>query len=272
MEIEIVKFNSKDAEHEFHIEGAVVINEFRTYNGSRVKLSYTKRTPRKVYENTKGKYIKLNTGAAFGNKTKNHYIEIFKDNKPKEDANMTNQYKPIEKDFIDLLQAAEANKPLEIVQHRLGKIGFGSTCSKCNGSGHYLHFGVCYGCKGLGSFKIRLTKKLFAEVQEAVNEGALKRYFQAVRAQQLAKKVDGYLFNLMNNNSLSEDYSKAYQDKDQDTIDRLLPMRTEQIGIYEDFKKRSKGLDAKGKLELFEEINTKLEAIIGEYEELKKSC
>jgi len=182
---------------------------------------------------------------------------------------MTNQFKPLEKAFVDLLQAAEAKKPLDTVQYRLGKIGFGNKCSKCNGSGHYLHFGVCYSCKGLGSFNIRLTKKLFAEVQEAVNEGALKRYFQAVRAQQLAKKVDGYLFNLMNNNSLSEDYSKAYQDKDQDTIDRLLPMRTKQIGIYEDFKKRSKGLDDKGKLELFEEINNKLEAVIEEYKKFK---
>lgn len=185
---------------------------------------------------------------------------------------MTNQLKPIEKDFVDLLQAAEAENPLLTVQYRLGKIGFGNKCSKCDGTGQYATFGVCCSCKGNGSYSTRLTKKLFAEVQEAVNNGALERYFESVRDQQRIKKIDNYLFNLMNHNELSEDYSKAYQDNDQETVDRLLPLRTKQIGIHEDYKKRSKGLDAKGKLGLFEEIKTRLEEVLVEYETFRKSC
>ncbi|AOZ62072.1 hypothetical protein QCM8_154 [Bacillus phage QCM8] len=57
--METVKFSSQYAEHEFHIEGAVVIDEFRTYNGVRVKLMHTKRTPRKIYENKKRKVYKV---------------------------------------------------------------------------------------------------------------------------------------------------------------------------------------------------------------------
>lgn len=185
---------------------------------------------------------------------------------------MTNQYKPLEKAFVDLLQAAEGKNPLALVQYRLGKIGFGNKCSKCNGTGQYAHFGACYSCKGNGSYSVRLTKKLFAEVQEEVNNGALENYFETVREQQRVKKVDNYLFSLMNNNALSEDYSKAYQDKDQETVDRLLPLRQKQIGIYEEYKKQSRQLDAQTKLALAEEVKTKLEAVLIKYKALEKSC
>ncbi|AKQ08280.1 hypothetical protein PP655_gp088 [Bacillus phage PBC4] len=72
--MEIVKFNSKFAEHEFHISNTTVINEFRTVLGKRVKLIHTKKKPRKIFKDKKGEFIKLSSGSLYGNKIYKHYL------------------------------------------------------------------------------------------------------------------------------------------------------------------------------------------------------
>jgi hypothetical protein len=152
---------------------------------------------------------------------------------------MTNtiEYKPLEKKFIELLQCADHKTPLELVQLRISKLGFGNTCSKCNGTGQYAHYGVCFSCRGNGRFKERLTKALYAELEAAVQDGALERYFEALQRKARLEKADKVLFALMNQNELSGDYTTAHDLKRKGTIneaafDLLYMLRHEQTETY----------------------------------------
>lgn len=72
--MEIVKFNSEDVEQEFHIDGATIVAEFRTYQGERIQIAGISKKPRKIYTDKKGNFIKIYLGYFGGNKTKKHYI------------------------------------------------------------------------------------------------------------------------------------------------------------------------------------------------------
>jgi hypothetical protein len=116
-----------------------------------------------------------------------------------EDMSKTATRPSITAQFSDLLNHPSL-RPVESTARigvRLVALGFGVTCNRCGGTGHYsfnsIDGSVCYGCRGAKQKAPKLTAALRNRVQVAVGEGALNTYaariVEEARLRQLAKGV-----------------------------------------------------------------------------------
>lgn len=104
---------------------------------------------------------------------------------------MTKTTKKTEADFIELLRVSSSGnsqKRTGWLQARIIGLGFGTTCTRCCGSGNYSFNMVdgtrCYGCNGSGYGEAKLTNDLYARLADAVAAGKLDSYLAALREQQ----------------------------------------------------------------------------------------
>lgn len=104
------------------------------------------------------------------------------------------------KQIAALVGVTEVNADsMKIVRARVYGMGISSVCGRCGGGGRYSFNGshsICYGCEGRGEVATDLTKKSTLDaVTEAINAGALARYFEARAARTAAKKTLVPLYN-----------------------------------------------------------------------------
>lgn len=124
--------------------------------------------------------------------------------------------KPTTNDFIELLKTNAHKDPEAALLARLAKMGFGSVCGRCGGSGRYsfnlLHGTTCYGCSGLGSVKPKLTRELFERISEAVAAGALDLYLERMARKQQVEKAEKILDKITSESTIAADFHKEYEE------------------------------------------------------------
>lgn len=106
--------------------------------------------------------------------------------------------------FADLLRVSEGFRQKSpdrvegVIQTRLIEIGLGEECGRCGGTGHYsynqMDGTMCYGCNGQRFVVKKLTKKVLAKAEEAVNEGHLDTYLAFLERKNSLRKIDVLAF------------------------------------------------------------------------------
>jgi hypothetical protein len=92
-------------------------------------------------------------------------------------------------DFATLLKVPSkisVEKQIAVTKARLILLGFGDTCSRCSGTGHYSfnpgNGTTCFNCNGAKKLPPKLTDKLFRMAEEKVLDGTLDLVLKAASA------------------------------------------------------------------------------------------
>lgn len=130
-----------------------------------------------------------------------------------------NQLKLIE--ILKLGHLEDKEKAWKIAKTRLIALGFKEVCGRCGGTGEYsynrMYGTICFGCDGQKYNVPKLTKKLLAEVQQAVDAGKLDEYIEEVNKRLEVKrrliKLEKQLENVWEYSEIHQDYDKEYKAK-----------------------------------------------------------